>query len=744
MLAALAAEKRARRTAERAVDRVARLQAVTAALLRATTSEEISGVVLREGADALGASAAVVALRSEDRGTLDVVRAVGYPEEAVAAWRELPLDRPIPLTDAVRSAKLVLLETEAERDRRYPLLAEQDAASRAFAAVPLRARDRVLGVLGFGFARPQTFSVEDRGFLEVLGSQCAQAFERARLLEAERVARAGAERTEQRFRDLIEATIDGILVVSPEGEMISFNRRFVEMWEVPDDVLASRSDAAALEVVLEKIEDPQEFLSRVRYLYEHPHEESRDQIRLADGRIFDRWSAPLRGEDGTHYGRVWHFRDATDEDRMQGALRDVGERTAFLAEAAVILGASLDYEETLRRLARLSVPYLADWCIVDVLEEPDTFRRVAVVHADAQQGKLGVRLRIGESSPLRPDAQRGPAYVLRVGRADVAGEIPEDWMTETNVGDEDFLRMLKDMGSHSYACVPLVARGRTLGAITFVTAESGRRYSAADLGMAHELAARAALAVDNARLYRDRSHVARTLQATLLPPELPRIPGLEVAARYHAAGEGNEVGGDFYDLFHMRGRRWAIAMGDVCGKGTDAAALTALARYTLRAVAMQARRPQQILSMLNEAILRQRGDDRFCTVAFVTLERYSGAMRATIACGGHPAPMVRRRDGTVESVGRPGTLLGVFAEVDLTDVTVDLGPGDVLFMYTDGASEARRGGEIFGEERLAGVLAQAPGTSAAGIVDRIERAVLEFQRSAPRDDIALLALKVAD
>ena len=168
--------------------------------------------------------------------------------------------------------------------------------------------------------------------------------------------------------------------------------------------------------------------------------------------------------------------------------------------------------------------------------------------------------------------------------------------------------------------MPLVARGRILGAATFFYGMSGRRYGADDLVLAEELAGRAAVAIDNARLYRGQKEIAHTLQQSLLPPELPTIPGIELAACYLPAGEGIEVGGDFYDVFETLDHAWAVVLGDVTGKGPAAAALTALARYTVRAVAMDERQPSRILASLNDAILRQRPGERFITVALLRLE----------------------------------------------------------------------------------------------------------------------------
>ena len=246
--------------------------------------------------------------------------------------------------------------------------------------------------------------------------------------------------------------------------------------------------------------------------------------------------------------------------------------------------------------------------------------------------------------------------------------------------------------------------------------------------------------MDNALLYQQRSQVARVLQGSLLPPDLPEIPDVDLGSVYLAAGEAYEVGGDFYDVFLRGPEEWVAVMGDICGKGPDAAAATALARHTLRAAAMQVRRPSRVLEVLNEAMLR--AESRFCTVAYVDLRLVGGGVRATVCCGGHPLPLIVRRDGRVEPAGVPGMLLGSFPAPLLTDHTVELEPGDALVLYTDGIIEARGEGGDFGEQRLVAVLEQLAGAAPQAIAEAVSDAVLSFQQGAPRDDIAVLVVKV--
>ena len=236
--------------------------------------------------------------------------------------------------------------------------------------------------------------------------------------------------------------------------------------------------------------------------------------------------------------------------------------------------------------------------------------------------------------------------------------------------------------------------------------------------------------------------LAQTLQSTLLPPVAPSVPGLDVAMRYRYAGTGEEVGGDFYDAFQIS-NAWGVVIGDVCGKGAAAASLTALVRYTARAAAMLDERPSAVLATVNEAVLREPGDDRLCTLAYLKIElgdREHG-VRLTAASAGHPLPVIVRASGELETFGIPGMVLGAFEDIAVADTTGTLGSGDAVVLYTDGVTEARSDASFFGVERLHALLA-ARGASAQAIADLITDTALDFQGGVPRDDIAVVVVRV--
>jgi len=413
-------------------------------------------------------------------------------------------------------------------------------------------------------------------------------------------------------------------------------------------------------------------------------------------------------------------------------------RQRLLAEAGRLLASSLDYEATMRSVAEIAVPALADWCSVEVLDADGVPRQVGLAAADPTQLPLARRLR--ELYPPDPDAGEGASRAMRTGESQLLAQVP-DSLVEQAARDPEHLRMLRALDVRSTMVVPMVARGRTLGVVTFLISSPRPMFDERALSLAQDLAARMAVALDNARLYSERSEIARALQESLLPSALPEVAGMDVAARFHAAGEGVEVGGDFYDLFDIRDGCWGVVMGDVCGKGPRAAAVTALARYTLRAAAMRDSSPSAALATLNEAMVRQLHDDQFCTVAFARLEPLEGAARVSVASGGHPLPLLLRADGQVTRTGHAGTLLGVVDDPQLGEEEIEMEPGDALVFYTDGVTEAQAPERILTTDQLSRQLSACTGCDAATLAETIERHAVPSDRE-PRDDVAILVLKL--
>ena len=287
--------------------------------------------------------------------------------------------------------------------------------------------------------------------------------------------------------------------------------------------------------------------------------------------------------------------------------------------------------------------------------------------------------------------------------------------------------------------VPLKARGTIIGVVVFLSLGSNRYYGTDELLVAEDLAHRAALALDNARLYENLGAVARTLQVGLLPQKLPVLDGVDVAARYRPAGDGSLIGGDFYDVLPRKDGIVDLVIGDVTGKGARAAGLTALVRHTLRTAARYEDSPSRVLDVVNRTLMAERTDTgRYCTVALCRLQ-LNGSMRATICCAGHPLPMVVRGHGAIEHVGRPGSVLGWVPDPKLLDVEFELDPGQALVLFTDGVTEARTTGDAYGLGGLEELLRAAAGEDAAAIAARVDRAAA--LAGARRDDVAVLVAR---
>ncbi len=441
-----------------------------------------------------------------------------------------------------------------------------------------------------------------------------------------------------------------------------------------------------------------------------------------------RWNmlkaAPLLDEAGEVEATIMIIEDVTDQKRAE-------RHGALLAQVSEVLASSLDYEQTLRNVAQLAVPDIADWCAVDLFDEQGDRHSVAVAHVNPDRLTLAEQLRQYEPERLDPD--QGLGLVYRTGEPLLYDQIPDEMLVPAAV-DERHLELLREVGFRSVVVVPMRLGRKILGAMTLVNAESGRVLDRFDLELAQQIAARAAVAIENSRLYSERSSIAHTLQQSLLPEQLPEIPGYELASMYMPAVEGSEVGGDFYDVWQV-GNSWMMIVGDVAGKGIEAAALTSLIRYTMRAASEFERSPAALLAHADAALKKQRAQS-ICTALCVCLEDD----RATIAVGGHPLPLAMTA-GAVTEVGRHGPLLGGFDEVSWEDVTVDIDPGTALISYTDGVTDAvDRDGTRYGLKRLKSTLSGCNERVAETVIEHVAQALSEFQTGAHADDTAVLVL----
>lgn len=435
-------------------------------------------------------------------------------------------------------------------------------------------------------------------------------------------------------------------------------------------------------------------------------------------------ASPLLDAHGEIDATIMVIEDVTEQKRAE-------RRSEFLAQASMVLASSLDYEQTLRNVAHLAVPGIADWCTVDLLDAQGRQVSVAVAHSDPDRLQLAEALRAYEPG-VNPS--QGLGLVFKTGQAVLYTEITDE-MLAAGAADEHHLELLRAVGFRSAAVVPMRIGPRTLGAMTLVTSDSGRVLEQADVRLAEQVAGRAAVAIENSRLYSQRSMIAHTLQQSLRPTRLPEIPGYELASLYLPAFEGSDVGGDFYDVWRTT-EGWMVVIGDVGGKGMKAAALTSLVRHTLRATAQFVDSPAELLRRLDLS-LKSQEDEAFCTA--ICLRLHEGQM--TLAIGGHPLPFCVR-DGDAQEIGEHGPLLGALEDARWHDTTIDLTPGHALLLYTDGVTDAvGSGGERFGSSRLAAVLRRCHELDADRMIEMLTSALRTFQVGEHADDTAALVLR---
>ena len=419
-------------------------------------------------------------------------------------------------------------------------------------------------------------------------------------------------------------------------------------------------------------------------------------------------------------------------DRM----REQRGRLELLIAATATFDSSLDPAETLRRIAHTAVPELGDLCVIDVIEK-GSIAGTVVVASDPELAAAVERMR--EAVPLNPRAPHLVARVLATGRPAVVEDLTDAAARHKFARSEEHERFMRDMGYRSAAVLPMVARGHTLGAISFLHVGSDRPFRRNLLEVQQDFSGRAAMALDNARLYAERDHVARTLRRSLMPAVLPVIPGLELASFFRPRGAGDEVGGDFYDAFGDRTGVWLV-VGDVCGKGAEAAALTGFLRHTTIAYARESAGPGTVLAKVNRAMMDQDFAGQFATAILVRLGFLRDGVKLTLAAAGHPAALLARLDGQVEEFGDRGTLLGVFPDPVIDEVSTVLAPGDALALYTDGLADAHAPDRTITAQEMIERIRQHPPRLAQDAIDALLELVdLDGE---VRDDIAILAAQV--
>jgi PAS domain S-box-containing protein len=761
------------------LDRVTRLQAVTAALARAGTPDEVLEIVVAQGVEAMGAKAGSVALLDADGAHLEVVRAGGYSAHLLETFGRMDLGSAVPLAEAARTSRPVCCGDLGQWSELYPHLAAHPTGSGhvAATALPMLVDERVIGAIGLSFDAPQRFDWAHMEFLGAMVAQCAQALDRAWSYTAEAAARQAAEEARARLALLADASIR--LAASLEYEATLPEVAELAVNVLGDccviDVFGDGGDRRWRRVAAAHV-DPS---ARDRLLSVPPSawaavDATGDTSTLADLDLRSALVVPLEAR-GRTLGMLALGRRAagpfSEADRSLGtglgtrvaqavdnALLYRAERRAhreaetaalrlrFLLDVSTTLTSPLDLDHRLEVLATQTAAAIADVCLVDLVERDGSIRRVAAATADPDLRPAANALR--ELMHPDPQSRHPSAAAIRSRRTQLCADVTEERLRAITTG-QDHLDVARGIEPLSYVAVPLPGMSRVLGAITLITtARSGRRYGPADLALVEDMAARVAMGLETASMHEEMRRVAQTLQASLLPAVPPRIPGLEVGTRYVAAGEGTVVGGDFFDVFAVGPDSWAVVVGDVCGQGVEAATVTGLARHTVRSAALEHESPAVVLSHLNDVLLRvgadaaTEADPRFCTVCLGRIRLTSQGAAVTLAVGGHPLPYVVEVGGAARQIGRPGSLIGLVESATTFDEDHEIGPGQSLVLYTDGITERHDGGRFFGDEGVEQALAAAAGLTADQIAGRLEEAARRFGHDKPSDDMAVVVVRV--
>jgi anti-sigma regulatory factor (Ser/Thr protein kinase) len=550
---------------------------------------------------------------------------------------------------------------------------------------------------------------------------------------SDRRALEGAESARRQLESVISQMPAGLLIASESGEVVLGNEQVARIWRQEFEPGAPFGDYSAYRGFRP---DGSEYrteewpLMRALRNGEVVTDEQIDILR-GDGTpatILES-ARPIRDEDDDDHivAAVMTFHDVTERRRAERSLR-------LLAETSELLGAALDLETTIDRITRLVVPELAEVCAVYLVEGEHAARRIAVFAADPAFDEL-VEDMLRRGPVDAADERSTIAGVIRTGRSVLIPEVRGQAL-ESVAEDAEQVRLLMRLGVASTAIAPLRARGRTLGAMLLGGFREARLLDDTDLPLIEDIAQRAALAVDNARLYRAEVATVELLQRSLLPEQLPQLTGAEVTGRYVAAGAGERVGGDWYDVIPLTSGTTGLVIGDVAGHGVRAAAVMGRMRNALRAFALDGDPPARVLERLN-AFERRVGDGEMATLLYGVFDPERHELR--FASAGHPWPLVVSPDGEVVRLGGGRSVpIGVRSRPRFEEAVERLGPGAVLLLYTDGLVERRGEPLDTGIERIE----SAAAGPAAGLEELCERVLAAASEAGkPEDDVALLAFR---
>jgi PAS domain S-box-containing protein len=700
--------------------KLARAEAAVADLgrraLEGAETDDLMQAAVETAAAMLGVELAAVYELLSPRDELKIRAAVGFREDVVGTTARGAASSLAGFTIAENGPVVSDDLTEERRFSPHELLVRTGV--RGAISVPLRGRPRAFGVLSAYSLTPRRFTEDEVNLLRTAGNVLAAAIARARTEDSLREVNT-------LLHGVVEGSGDTVFVKDAEGRYILVNKAGAAlMGKTPEEIVGRTPtdlfgpDTAA---VLEGHD--REVLAAGEPL-------TFEEIIPVDGveRIFLSSKSPYFGSDGSVAGIIGLARDITERKRGE-------ERQRFLAEASAVLDTSLDPGETLQTIANLAVPGVADLCVIDLLEEDGALHGVAVAALEPAVGKRLIELR--GRFPIDPSGQHPVAQVLRSGDAELFRDL-EGQYADIAQSDEH-LAFAREVRYRSAVVAPLTARGRTLGAISLIRCDTPERYGEHEVELARDMGRRAAMALDNARLYAHEHDVSETLQRSLLPESFPRIPGLRLAARYLPGGPGVGVGGDWYDALPMRGGQVGLAIGDVAGRGLRAASIMGQLRTTLRVFGVHEAAPAAVIANVDRLFQRFE-EGEMATLLFLTLDPASGALSYSAAA--HPPPLVVPADEREPYYleGARGLPLGVAPAPRFHEARGRLEPGSTILLYTDGLIE--RPGESIddGLDRLRDIATSAP-VDPERLADHVLSGMLGD--AIRPDDVAILAVQMA-
>jgi len=606
---------------------------------------------------------------------------------------------------------------------RYEVSAELGLEAALAIPVPIGDPEHVLAVAEFHTlsfeAQSQELMALLAGFADQLGTFIARRRAEAKSAEAERFR--------QHLAEVVRGTQDAVLSKDLDGIVTTWNPAAARLYGYSPEEAIGRH--VSFLVPPDHKDEEMVILERVKRgerLDTYETERLRaDGARISVSLTVSPIRSPMRGLIGASVVA----RDITAQVRRRRAQE-------FLVAASRLLDTSLDPEETARTIVSTAVPELAEICLID-FRRPDGWYGESIV-AGANP-EMAARLeQIRRTQPLDPTGEHPVAQVLRLNQPMIWRDLKAPEMVDKVSQNDDHLQLMREAGYNSAAVVPLVARGRVLGALSFLHAHGDLRYDPGDLDFLSELGERAALALDNARLYRERDRVAKSLQRGLRPPRPAEVDGLDVSVVFEAAGEGIEIGGDLYDVLPTDDGCWLL-VGDVAGKGSTAASVSVALRHSVRGLTREIGEPDEVLRRVNELLLAGDSLNDFATAMLARLQRQEAGWRITLASAGHPAAVLTT-DSEPELLGG-GTVLGAWQEANVETHERVLAPDSTLALCTDGWLEAGPVASHMGPENFGEMTQSLAGLRLDELTERLRADAVARSSGSLRDDLVVLAVR---